>query len=788
MKKIFSLCFTILLFSVFGPFTFCQSYMPIRHDSRYKIKPAIKLKAYGFLPSDVKLLGGSVFSNAMQKDSAYLLQIEPDRLLARFYENAGLPLKAKVYGGWESEGLSGHTLGHYLSAISLMYASTGNPEFKNRVNYIVGELARCQSARKSGYVGAIPNEDSLFYKVSKGDIRSSGFDLNGGWAPWYTVHKVMAGLVDAYLYCGNEQSLKVAISMADWTGNTLKDLNEEQMQKMLRCEYGGMNDVLAQIYAITGNKKYLDLSYRFYDDFVMQPLSRQVDALVGKHANTNVPKTIGSAAQYELTANKSDSTIAAFTWNTLVNHHSYVIGGNGNYEYLGPEDKLNDRLSDNTAETCVSYNMLKLTKHLFSWHPQARFGDYYERTLYNHILASQHSETGMMCYFVPLRMGSRKTFSDRFDTFTCCVGTGIENHAKYAEDIYYESADGKSLFVNLFIPSQLQWKANQTTITIKTGFPEQDLIELLVTPLKAVKFALKLRKPYWAQDYELLINGIRTNLEMDQDGFLVIERIWKKGDTVKFIPRKSLHAEPLPDNDSRIAIMYGPIVLAGDLGDIMPDAAYGTPVLLTDNRNINDWIEPVNNQPMHFKIKGIGKPFDPELKPFYATNNNYYSVYWDFFTHDGWTARQKDYEAEKERQEKIKVRTTDEFRIGEMQPERDHGLKASLNSYIDPAIGVNGREARSKGFFSFNMKVDPSSKNNLMLTYIGDDKNRKFDIEVDGTVIRTVEWEGGESGKFYDFEYAIDPALIKDKISIRIGIEARYGKTAGRVFRVKIVK
>lgn len=788
MKKIFSFYLTLALFLVYGSHCLGQSYMPVRNDNRFKVKPVVKLEAYGFAPADVKLLGGSIFSNAMQKDSAYLLQIEADRLLARFYENAGLPLKAKVYGGWESEGLSGHTLGHYLSAISLMYASTGNAEFKSRVSYIVSELARCQSARKTGYVGAIPGEDSLFYKVSKGDIRSSGFDLNGGWAPWYTVHKVMAGLVDAYLYCGNTQALAVATAMADWASNTLKDLSTEQMQKMLRCEYGGMNDVLAQIYAITGNKKYLDLSYRFYDDFVMQPLSQQVDALPGKHANTNVPKTVGSAAQYELTGNKSDSTLAAFTWNTLVNHHSYVIGGNGNYEYLGQEDKLNDRLSDNTAETCVSYNMLKLTKHLFSWHPQARLGDYYERTLYNHILASQHSGSGMMCYFVPLRMGSRKTFSDPFDTFTCCVGTGIENHAKYQEDIYYESADGKSLFVNLFIPSSLHWRANQTTVTMKTSFPEGDTIALLIEPLKTRKFALKLRRPYWAKDFELLVNGKKANAETDKDGFLVIDRIWKKGDQIIFTPQKSLHSEPLPDNASRIAILYGPIVLAGDLGETMPDAAFGAPVLLTENRNIADWIIPVNNHPMHFKLKGVGKPFDPELKPFYQTNDNYYSVYWDFFTPDNWAVRQKDYQSEKERQRKIRERTIDEFRIGEMQPERDHELKASANSYIDPAMGVNGREARSKGFFSFTMKIDPSIKNMLLLTYIGDDKNRKFDILVEGTKLQTVEWDGGESGKFYDFEYEIEPSLIKDKTSVRISVEANYGKTAGRVFGVKIVK
>jgi len=786
MKKTFSAFFLFSLFSI--GYLHAQSYLTVRNDSRFKIKPVAKPAVYSFDISDVKLLEGSPFTNAMHRDSAYLLQIEPDRLLARFYENAKLPLKAKVYGGWESDGLSGHTMGHYLSALSLMYASTGNPEFKKRAVYLVGELARCQQARKTGYVGAIPKEDSLFYKVSIGDIKTGGFDLNGGWAPWYTVHKIMAGLVDVYLYCGDQQALSVVTGMADWTANIIKNLNEEQMQKMLKCEYGAMNDVLAHLYAITGKKKYLDLSYRFYDDFVMQPLSLQTDPLPGKHSNTNIPKTIGSATQFALTGNKRDSTIAAFMWNTLIDHHTYVIGGNGNYEYLGPEDKLNDRLSDNTAETCVSYNMLKLTRHLFSWHPTAKLGDYYERTLYNHILASQHSETGMMCYFVPLRMGAKKTFSDPFDTFTCCVGTGIENHGKYTEGIYYESADGKSLFVNLFIPSRLNWKLNKTIITQKTHFPEGKEIELLIEPEKTKSFALKLRKPDWAEKFTLEINGKSIDIKADKDGFLVINRLWKKGDNVKFSPSKTIHAEIIPDNPQRIAILYGPIVLAGDLGNTMPDPAFGTPVLLTDNKNVRDWIIPVNEPEMHFKIQGVGKPNDVALKPFYKTNDLYYSVYWDFFTHDSWALRQKDYEAEKVRQKEINDRTIDIFRIGEMQPERDHDLKSTANSYIEPAMGISGREARKDGYFSFNMKVDPTTQNKLLLTYIGDDKNRKFDIVIDGTLIQTVAWDGGDTGKFYDQEYLIPRDLLANKTTVRVSIDAKHGKTAGRIFGVRIVK
>src|SRR6478736_4096889 len=381
---------------------FAQSYLPEKIDKKFKVQPAVKLKAYAFNLKDVRLLDGSPFKHAMDIDGAYMLSLSVDKLLSRFYINSGLEPKDSAYGGWEREGVSGHTLGHYLSACSMMYASTGDNRFKDRTDYIVDALAECQAARKTGYVGAIPNEDSVFYKVQRGEIKSGGFDLNGGWSPWYTVHKVMAGLVDAYLYCDNNKALDVVKKMADWTATIVNPLTDEQRQKMLKCEFGGMNDVLANIYSITGEKKYLDLSYKFYDDFVMQPLAEgKPDPLAGKHSNTNIPKATGSARQYELTANKSDETIASSGWNILVNDHTYVNGGNGNYEYLGAPDKLNDALSDNTTESCCAYNMLKLTGHLFSWYPNSKLADYYERTLYNDILTSQNPNTAMMLYFEP---------------------------------------------------------------------------------------------------------------------------------------------------------------------------------------------------------------------------------------------------------------------------------------------------------------------------------------------------------------------------------------------------
>lgn len=769
-------------------FVTAQSYLPERNNAKIKVKPVIDVEAYAFDLKDVRLLPGSPFKNAMDKDAAYLLTISPDRLLHRFYVNAGLSTKGDVYGGWESEGLSGHTLGHYLSACAMMFASTGDVRFKENVDYIVEELAKCQQARKSGYVGAIPKEDSIFWKLQHGIIKTSGFDLNGGWSPWYTVHKVMAGLTDAYMYCDNNKALTVVLGMADWTGNILKDLTEEQLEQMRKCEYGGMNDILVHLYELTGTRKYLDLSYKFHDQFVLGQLSNHVDAMKGKHSNTNVPKAIGCARRYDLTAAESDKTIATFFWETIVNHYTYVIGGNSNYEYLAEPDKLNDRLSDNTCETCNTYNMLKLTRYLFSWKPSSELADYYERALYNHILASQNPESGMMCYFVPLRMGTKKEFSDPFNTFTCCVGSGMENHSKYTEGIYFEGKDG-SLMVNLFIPSELNWKDKGVLVRQESSFPETDKINFTIQSKTPVTFSLKIRQPKWAVGKLMIkVNGADAKAQKDVSGYWSVARSWGKEDKVEVTTPMNLHTESMPDNANRIALLYGPVVMAGQLGNTMPDPVYGTTVLLTDDHNVQDWIKAVPNEPLAFKTNNVAKPSDVKLIPFYKTYDQYFNVYWDYFSQAEWAKRQTEYEAEKKRQHDIEERTIDIIRIGEMQPERDHNLKASEKSYVSDALGRMGREARSGGFFAFDMKVQSGISSALMCTYIGDDQKRGFDLLIDGAKIGTQELNGGTTGRFFDVEYPIPDDLIKGKSTVVVRVQAHPNKTAGRVFGCRIVK
>lgn len=790
MRKTF-----ITLFSFAVLLCSAQSYVPELNNFRVVVSPVIPVKAYAFNLKNVQLLQ-SDFRYAMSLDSAYLLSLKPDRLLHRFHLFAGLPTKDSIYKGWESDGLSGHTLGHYLSAASMMFSSTGSVEFQNRVNYIIDELDKCQAARISGYVGAIPDEDSIFEKVKKGEIRSSGFDLNGGWSPWYTVHKLMAGLCDAYLYADNRKALDIVVKMSDWVFETVYHLEDSIRLEMLNCEYGGMNEVLANVYSFTGNKKYLDLSYKFYDEYVMGQLAKRIDPLSGKHSNTNIPKAIGSARQYQLNGDERDKTIASFFWQIMVNHHTYVIGGNSNYEYCGKPDSLNDRLSDNTCETCNTYNMLKLTRQLFSISPSGNLMDYYERGLYNHILASQNPEDGMMTYFVPLRMGTKKKFSRPFNTFTCCVGSGIENHAKYAEQIYSHDAEGQ-LFINLFIPSVLNWTEQGIILMQETGFPVTNSTSFIFLGEKEKTMTLLIRKPFWSKGRtRFFMNGIENTgvqsyegkFEIDKvEGYIPIRVSMKKNDKLEIRFAMQLYSESMPDNPDRIAIKYGPLVLAGLLGKEMPDPVFGTPVIMTEDRNVSTWVKSTNI-PLQFETNGAGKPFDVKLIPFYKVYDQYYSVYWDFFNSTDWANRQMSYENEKKRQHEIAKKTTDEFRIGEMQPERDHMLQASEKSYISEAIGRMGREARRDNFFSFEMKVDPGMLQKLLLTYIGDDKDRKFDILVEGTNIATEIWQGGITGKFYDVEYAIPDYLLKGKTKVTIRIEANHGKTAGRIFGARIIK
>ncbi|MDO3625325.1 glycoside hydrolase family 127 protein [Mucilaginibacter sp. BT774] len=763
-----------------------QSYVPELNDNRLAIRPKIEIKAYSFDLQDVHLLK-SPFQEAMEKDAAYLLSIEADRLLSGFRSHSGLKPKGALYEGWESSGLAGHTLGHYLSAISLHYASTHDPKFKERANYIVKELRECQLARKTGYVGAIPKEDTIWAEVARGDIRSRGFDLNGGWSPWYTVHKVMAGLLDAYLYCHSQEALTVCKGMANWTGETIKNLNDDQLQKMLLCEYGGMAETLVNLYAITSNPRYLALSYKFYDKPILDPLAEQKDILAGKHSNTQIPKVIASARRYELTGDLKDERISTFFWEAITHNHSYVNGGNSNYEYLGEPGKLNDKLTESTTETCNTYNMLKLTRHLFAANPSATLMDFYEKALYNHILASQNHRDGMMCYFVSLRMGGKKEYSTPFTTFTCCVGSGMENHVKYNESIYFRGSDG-SLYVNLFIPSVLYWKDKGVTITQNTGLPTDNKVDLTINTLKTTAFAIRIRKPKWAVNYSIKINGAAQKVSADGHGYLVLNHKWKNKDKIECTFEENLYTEAIPDNMNRKALFYGPVLLAGVLGDTEPDPLKGIPVFVTNTNDPNQWLQMTDPKNLTFQTKGIAKPTDIKLIPFNQTTNQYYSVYWDVFSPETWAAQQKAYQEDLKKQQALEAHTTDVIRLGEMQPERDHNFTGE-HEITGEDHQKKWRSTENGGFLSFEMKTDTGSRNTLINTYWGmDNRGRVFDILVDGAKIATEDLNKYKESKFYNISYDIPVELTKGKSKVTIKLLPKAGNGAGPIYGCRMVK
>lgn len=764
-----------------------QTWAPVVGVEKMKIQDQIAPAARFFPVQEVQLTD-SPFKKAMDLDVAYLLSLEPDRLLHRFHLNAGLPVKGAVYGGWESMGISGHSLGHYLSALALGWAATQDARLLDKLNYTIDELERCQNARGTGYVGGIPAEDSAFAQIAAGNITSDGFDLNGLWVPWYTIHKVLAGLEDAYLYADNPKALQIATRLGDWAVRTTSNLTEADWQKMLACEHGGMNETLANLYALTGDARFLALSLQFHHKTVLDPLARREDILPGKHANTQIPKIIGCMRRYELTGHQSDLDIADFFWETVVQHHSYANGGNSNHEHFGKPDALSDELSESSSETCNTNNMLKLTRLLFALAPSAAYMDYYERALYNHILASQNPADGMMCYYIPLQAGGQKKYSTPFDDFWCCVGTGIENHVKYGESIYAKGTDG-ALYVNLFIPSVLNWKERGLTIRQETHFPETPQTTLIFSGAKKTqKFPIHLRFPTWADAVTVLVNGKKVNINAQPGSLITLDRKWKNGDRLEMRWKIQVRSEVMPDNPDRWALLYGPLLLAGALGTGAFDPVYESPVLVTDDKQPAHWLAQSPTQPLAFETKGIGYPHDVQLMPFYQMHGQRYTVYFDFFTKNALEKRQLEYETALRLKKDIEVRTIDELRIGEMQPERDHSF-AGERTFTGEHSNRKWRDAREGGWFAFDLKCSPEMPSTLQCDYWGSDAgNRVFDILIDGQKIATQALNSEHPNRFYTVDYPIPMELTRGKNQVRVQFQALPGATAGGLYGVRIFK
>ena len=764
-------------------------------DSSWADAPALKVPrvAEPCALAEVRLLDGP-FRDAMVRDQKYLLGLVPDRFLFNFRRNVGLPSSAKPYDGWDAADCEqrGAMLGHYLVACSQMYASTGEAEFKRRVDYIVGELALCQSNSVSagfheGYLSAYP--ESFIDRVEQSQPV---------WAPWYALHKIMAGLLAANQLCGNEQALVVAGRMADWVKFRVDRLPIQQMQKSLGNEHGGMNEALANLYAVTGNTNYLQLSQAFNHAKVLDPLSRGDDKLNGLHANTQIPKLVGVTREYELTGQQKYLTMADTFWDAVALRRSYVIGGDSDSEHFFPTTDFAKHLSTTTAETCNTYNMLRLTRELFELKPDAAKMDFYERGLYNHILASQDPETGMFVYFMSLRPGHFKTYSEPEDSFWCCVGTGMENHSKYGDTIYFH--DANSLYVNLFIASELSWPGKGLVVRQETKYPEKEFTVLKIKAEKPVNFTLKIRHPAWASSgMSVSINGKKQSAASAPGSYFTLSREFHDGDKIEIHFPMTLHTEPLPGVTNEVAILYGPIVLAGELGtNGMPNpfardpANYSklpvpnAPMLATTAAELIKQVKPVSGRPLTFRTQHIGRPDDVTLVPFYELHRQRYSVYWKLISEADWQVQKAQFAAEEAQRMAEESRVVDVVQIGEEQSEIDHKMQA-----VDSQTGdLFARKWRHTGAsLSYEVKVLPNDPQQLVATFWGGEVgDRTFDVLVDGKLVATQVLDSNRPGEFFDAVYWLPINLTQKKERVTVKFVPHPGNLAGGFYGLRVLR
>ena len=754
---------------------------------------------------EVRLLD-SPFKQAQERDLQYMLKLDPDRLLAPFRREAGLSPKAESYGNWESTGLDGHTAGHYLSALAFMYASTGDPELLKRLNYMVAELAECQKANGDGYVGAVPGSKLFWAWIADGHTG----DISKKWVPWYNLHKTFAGLRDAWLVCGNEQAKGVLISFADWCGNTVSRLSADQMQVMLKTEQGGMNEVLADVYAITGDKKYFELAKRFDHQAILAPLEAGQDRLDGLHANTQIPKVIGFQRIASLSDDPADESLAAaakFFWETVTEHRSVAIGGNSTKEHFNPANNFTSMIVNREGpESCNSYNMLKLTQGLFDADPQARYFDFAERVLYNHILTTI-DDHGFV-YFTPMRPGHYRVYSTPDQSFWCCVGTGMENHGKYGGFIYAQKPG--AIYINLFIPSELSWKEQGITLRQENQFPEDPQTHLRLKMDKPSSFTIYVRHPGWVKKgaFQISVNGAVQPDNSEPSSYVAINRTWNDGDKIDLALPMETSFERLPDGLDDVAFLYGPIVLAAETGtnDMAGLEAGGgrwdhiangpllpldqAPALVCEPDNIAKSIQPVPGKSLTFTLGSAVRPEKDrtlQLVPFYRLADTRYVIYWQHFTPEDYQPKMDQIHAEEAAAVAADLATVDRVTPGEQQPEVDHHFQGENTStgYFQDRHWRDG-----KGWFSYDLKAAPNQLLSLAVTYWGGDKGRKFTILANGNKIAEESLNGDKPGSFETINYLIPATLVAQAPNgmLTIKFVAQPHSIAGGVFDVRLVK
>ncbi len=757
--------------------------------------------------SSIKLLD-SDFKNAQQVDMKYILDLDVDRLLAPYLKEAGLKPKAEQYGNWENTGLDGHIGGHYLSALSLMYASTGNQELLDRLNYMINQLYECQKKNGNGYVGGIPGGKKMWDEIASGKIDAGGFSLNGKWVPLYNIHKVYAGLRDAWIYTNNEKAKGMLIALSDWCLELVKDLSDAQIQQMLISEHGGMNEIFADVASITSEEKYLELARKFSHHKILDPLLKQQDQLNGQHANTQIPKVIGYKRIAEVASDSAWEAASTFFWNTVVENRTISIGGNSVREHFHPDDDFSSMVESRQGpETCNTYNMLKLTRQLFSTQHDAKYVDFYERGLYNHILSSQHPEKGGFVYFTPMRPNHYRVYSQVNKGFWCCVGSGLENHGKYGELIY--SYLNNDLYVNLFIASELTWKEKGLQVIQNTNFPYSDISNLTIKTKKPQKLALKIRYPGWVNEkpMQIWINGKTVKIENQPSSYITINRKWRDGDKIKIQLPMHIYSEKLPDDSPWVSFEYGPIVLgavtdstglkglfADDsrMGHVASGPLYPTneaPLVMLNNDSFEDDVKLTDKKSLTFEAPSL---FYPEkfkhlkLVPFYTIHGKRYSVYFRETTPSEYEESKRKLELMEKKKLELEKQTLDYIAPGEQQPESDHFIKTENSN---AGVHKNRHWRDASGWFSYELRNPEGVPCSLRITYYGMDTNRNFDILINNEIIATVNLKGERGDQFFDVDYKITQNLIDNsKKPIILKFRAHTNSTAGGIYGIRLLK
>lgn len=768
-----------------------------------------KLYPNEFPLSQITLLEGPL-KHARDLNIETLLKYDCDRLIAPYRKEAGLTPKAKCYPNWD--GLDGHVGGHYLTAMAIN-AATGNEECRKRMEYIINEIAECAEANYKnhpkwgvGYMGGMPNSQNIWSGFKNGDFRV----YSGSWAPFYNLHKMYAGLRDAWLYCGNEQAKTLFLQFCNWAIDITSGLSDEQMERMLGNEHGGMNEVLADAYAITREQKYLDCAKRFSHKRLFTPMSQRQDCLDNMHANTQVPKVIGFERISELSGNEDYHMASSFFWDIVTGERSLAFGGNSRREHFPAKDACMDFINDiDGPESCNTNNILKLTEDLHRRNPEARYADYYELATFNHILSTQHPEHGGYVYFTPARPRHYRNYSAPNEAMWCCVGTGMENHGKYGQFIYTHVGD--ALFVNLYAASQLDWKERGITLRQETAFPYSENSTITIAEGKGT-FNLMVRYPGWVHpgEFKVSVNGKPVDIITGPSSYVSINRKWKKGDVVNINFPMHSSLRYLPNEPQYIAFMHGPILLGMKTGTesmaslIADDSRFGqyaggpkqpidkAPILINnDIASIPSQLTPVSGKPLHFTLSTrMENKIEGELQPFFEIHDSRYMMYWLALTESSYKQYIDNIAKQEQERQALEASTVDKVQPGEQQPETDHQMETD-ESYTGNTNNVFYRDARNGHYFSYLMQTDGLTNLKLRLKYwgVGEWKSHEFDIYIDDVLLRSINNTGKyRISEFKAETYNIPDTLLQDKKQIRVKFVAKPNKQIGEIYEVRLIK